>query len=261
MSNPQSDELDLSEFKNSRLFDLDLDALGENDLVDKYYAIKNAKFNFMESLISHLINRSSVDSSSQELFKRFDNLLSNVLIRIQDDRKLANYEPGRPVNGYSSASTSGIGNSTSTLVQPKDEDSHRIIGGQLSDSITVVSEAKSGRSGEIVLSSDDDENTFDPNLIPCEATGSNLDFNIIDSSDEDSNQNDYQQIYVNSSDKPKYLKRDYSFSESLFSTFYNTFGLKSFRKNQLECINSALLDEDLFILMPTGKTVFEHQSV
>lgn len=250
MSNPQPNELDLSEFKSSGLFDLNLDALSENDLIDKYYAIKNAKFTFMESLISHLIDRSAVDSGSQELFKRFDNLLSGVLIRIKDDRKLANYVPVRPANGHSNAS--GTATSSATTF---DEDSSQINGGLLSESITVLNEPKSGRSGEIVLSSDD-EDTFDPNLIPCEATGSNLDFDIIqDSDDEDSNQADYRQIYVNASDNPKYLKRDYPFSDSLFSTFYNIFGLKSFRKNQLECINSALLDEDLFVLMPTGKPV------
>lgn len=239
MSKP--DELDLTEFKESRLFVLDLDSLPEDELIKKYHAIKNEKFSFMESLIGHLIKRSSIDSTSQTLFQQYDNLLSNVLIRIKDDSKLTNYESGR--NG--SLST----NATTKTDEDSNSNSNQINGGQLNDSVIEASQSK----GEIVLSSDDD--SFDVNQIPCEEAGPSLNLNIIDDSDDDSNQFDYKRIYTNSSNKAKYLKRDYPFSERLFSVFYNVFGLKSFRPFQLECINSALLDEDLFILMPTGNNL------
>lgn len=41
-------------------------------------------------------------------------------------------------------------------------------------------------------------------------------------------------------------------SEKLRYFFRTTFGLKSYRKNQLPAVNAALLGEDCFILMPTG---------
>lgn len=245
MSDRQPDELDLSEFQNSLLFDLDLDSLNESKLIESYYAIKNAKFSFMESLIGHLINSSSIDSVSQQLFQRFDNLLSNVLIKIKDDSKLMNHELGR--NGFAS----GNGSVNSVKI---DGDSVQISDGRLNDSVIEDGESSKAKlKNEILLSSDDED--FDINLIPCEEAASNLDFNIIISDDEDSNESDLQRIYVNSSNKPKYLKRDYPFSKNLFSAFYNVFGLKSFRPYQFECINSALLNEDLFILMPTGKQI------
>ncbi|XP_042731937.1 Bloom syndrome protein isoform X2 [Lagopus leucura] len=44
----------------------------------------------------------------------------------------------------------------------------------------------------------------------------------------------------------------FSHSEEMLKIFHRKFGLHSFRTNQLEAINAALLGEDCFILMPTG---------
>ncbi|NXW62620.1 BLM protein, partial [Eurystomus gularis] len=44
----------------------------------------------------------------------------------------------------------------------------------------------------------------------------------------------------------------FSHSEAMMNIFHKKFGLHSFRTNQLEAINAALLGEDCFILMPTG---------
>ncbi|KYO27897.1 Bloom syndrome protein [Alligator mississippiensis] len=44
----------------------------------------------------------------------------------------------------------------------------------------------------------------------------------------------------------------FSHSEEMLNVFHKKFGLHSFRTNQLEAINAALLGEDCFILMPTG---------
>jgi len=47
-------------------------------------------------------------------------------------------------------------------------------------------------------------------------------------------------------------KEIFPFTHDLMNSFRNTFGLKNFRKNQLECINSFLNGKDCFVLMPTG---------
>ena len=51
----------------------------------------------------------------------------------------------------------------------------------------------------------------------------------------------------------EYLQRkDFQFSDKLFKALHNTFGIKNFRPNQLETVNAAMLNNDCFILMPTG---------
>ncbi|XP_046388536.1 Bloom syndrome protein homolog isoform X2 [Ischnura elegans] len=46
--------------------------------------------------------------------------------------------------------------------------------------------------------------------------------------------------------------KNYAHSKDLLKIFHEKFGLHSFRPNQLEAINAALLGYDCFILMPTG---------
>jgi bloom syndrome protein len=48
---------------------------------------------------------------------------------------------------------------------------------------------------------------------------------------------------------------NYAHSKELTRVFRQTFGLREFRKNQLQAINAALLGHDTFILMPTGLCV------
>ena len=45
---------------------------------------------------------------------------------------------------------------------------------------------------------------------------------------------------------------DFPHSHDMLRSFKNVFGLKTFRKNQLQAINAALIGHDCFILMPTG---------
>ena len=260
-----NDELNqiLKRFKDEDLFSLNLESLNENDLLEKYYAVKNLKFNFMEALILGLIKQQSpVDSESRSLFEQYDQLMSDILMRIKDDKRLVNYElnVAKSTNGMLPNGVSNIENSQSKAGPSSTEDeSMNVLYYSTEDeslnalcNLTVTNNESDNKTerkskSEIVLSSDED--TFDVNLIPCEADDS--DFDLIDD-DSENEQTDYQQIFVNSSHKAKYLKRDYPFSEKLFFTFYNVFGLKSFRKNQLECMNAAMLNEDIFILMPTG---------
>lgn len=45
-------------------------------------------------------------------------------------------------------------------------------------------------------------------------------------------------------------------TRDMLEIFDNIFGLKQFRPNQLEAINAALMKNDCFVLMPTGKNRF-----
>ncbi len=45
---------------------------------------------------------------------------------------------------------------------------------------------------------------------------------------------------------------EYAHSQNLLTSFHNIFGLKEFRAQQFEAINAALLDKNVFVLMPTG---------
>ncbi|CAG0915829.1 unnamed protein product [Notodromas monacha] len=50
----------------------------------------------------------------------------------------------------------------------------------------------------------------------------------------------------------KFAGFGFQWSDSLREAFRKTFGLREFRKNQLEAINAALQGNDCFVLMPTG---------
>ncbi|XP_074601090.1 ATP-dependent DNA helicase Q1-like isoform X2 [Brevipalpus obovatus] len=58
-------------------------------------------------------------------------------------------------------------------------------------------------------------------------------------------------LFQNSTDQ-SLKKMNFDFSNILLDQFRNTFGLKTFRPNQLEAVNAACLGRDCFILMPTG---------
>jgi len=51
---------------------------------------------------------------------------------------------------------------------------------------------------------------------------------------------------------PLFKQTNHAHSDSMMSAFHTVFGLKTFRKNQLEAVNAALLGNDCFVLMPTG---------
>ena len=51
---------------------------------------------------------------------------------------------------------------------------------------------------------------------------------------------------------PELNKQNFPHSDSVKNVMKETFGLKAFRPNQLPAINSALLGQDTFVLMPTG---------
>ena len=51
---------------------------------------------------------------------------------------------------------------------------------------------------------------------------------------------------------PLFQRTDHPHSDHMMSLFHTVFGLKTFRKNQLEAVNAALLGNDCFVLMPTG---------
>ncbi|NXC14654.1 BLM protein, partial [Corythaeola cristata] len=57
---------------------------------------------------------------------------------------------------------------------------------------------------------------------------------------------------VNNPALERFRGMKFSHSEEMMNIFHRKFGLHSFRTNQLEAINAALLGEDCFILMPTG---------
>lgn len=51
---------------------------------------------------------------------------------------------------------------------------------------------------------------------------------------------------------PIFNNTNHPHSKTLTQMFHQVFGLKNFRKNQLQAINAALLKHDCFVLMPTG---------
>ena len=53
-------------------------------------------------------------------------------------------------------------------------------------------------------------------------------------------------------DFPLFTRKDHPHSHEMMKVFRTQFGLRSFRKNQLQAINAALLGHDTFVLMPTG---------
>uniref|UniRef100_A0A8B9BPQ4 RecQ-like DNA helicase BLM n=1 Tax=Anser brachyrhynchus TaxID=132585 RepID=A0A8B9BPQ4_9AVES len=57
---------------------------------------------------------------------------------------------------------------------------------------------------------------------------------------------------VNNPALERFRGMKFSHSEEMMTIFHRKFGLHTFRTNQLEAINAALLGEDCFILMPTG---------
>lgn len=61
---------------------------------------------------------------------------------------------------------------------------------------------------------------------------------------------------VSSAKQPDHSDRfggeDYPHSPRMLRAFREVFGLKTFRRNQLQAINACLLGNDTFVLMPTG---------
>lgn len=59
-------------------------------------------------------------------------------------------------------------------------------------------------------------------------------------------------LYQNDGTDEQLKSRSLKHSTRMFRIFFEVFGLKEFRTNQLEAINAALLKHDVFVLMPTG---------
>ena len=51
---------------------------------------------------------------------------------------------------------------------------------------------------------------------------------------------------------------DFPHSADMRKVFKSTFGLRDFRKNQLQAVNAALLGHDCFVLMPTGLYITQY---
>ncbi|XP_059470415.1 uncharacterized protein LOC132193643 isoform X2 [Neocloeon triangulifer] len=56
----------------------------------------------------------------------------------------------------------------------------------------------------------------------------------------------------NDADNPSFQGFNHSFSDQMKRLFKEKFGLSTFRTNQLQAINAALLNHNCFVLMPTG---------
>lgn len=76
---------------------------------------------------------------------------------------------------------------------------------------------------------------------------------LINNGDKNS-RNDSPLSQQNSQDAENFeeLQKVYPFTRKLMNNFKTIFGLKTFRKNQLETINSIMSGKDCFVLMPTG---------
>ena len=54
---------------------------------------------------------------------------------------------------------------------------------------------------------------------------------------------------------PLFSCSEHLHSSDMMKIFNTVFGLKTFRKNQLQAVNAALLGNDCFVLMPTGDRI------
>ena len=88
---------------------------------------------------------------------------------------------------------------------------------------------------------DDDE--IDEEMVELVEQGYNADIN---------HQGTFVGDTKNDGNEPALQRKDYHFSEKMFQTLKNAFGIHNFRPNQLPAINAAMLGKDCFVLMPTG---------
>ncbi|XP_046959469.1 Bloom syndrome protein homolog isoform X2 [Vanessa cardui] len=119
-------------------------------------------------------------------------------------------------------------------------------------------------SGRNILIDDDGWQVYDPNMFGEE---NNIDSNehaANQSQDNlmDQNENDHDAVYegmgefhpgtINDGITGEFDGFNYPHSDLMMQKLREKFGLRSFRPNQLQVINAALLGHDCFVLMPTG---------